>query len=183
MDVREMQTKPKNAFNRGMEHEIYSSLKNPDMLFKVGELDVINEWYEVFKSDPQIFPVVYRIGKIPVKNVYYVGLEKLDTDKFQQKWNQLELSLEEIGALDVDRGETFSDLYMNEGLDAEVFKQIAKNLVNKDRNSYNFFVEFLTVIKKCERAIYKVMGKDTIVDVHKYNFGYSKDGKLKCLDI
>lgn len=183
MELDEMHIKPKQVFNRGMEHEIYPSLKNPDILFKVGDLDIIDEWYEVFKSDSEIFPKVYKIGKVPNKNVYYVGLEKLDTNRFQKKWDDLELSMEDIGVLDVDRGETFSDLYMNEGSDAQVFKDIAIKLVNHSRNDYNFFVEFLTVIKKCEKAILKVMGKDTIVDVHKYNFGYSKDGKLKCLDI
>jgi hypothetical protein len=42
---------------------------------------------------------------------------------------------------------------------------------------------FLSVIKKCEKTILKVKGKDTIDDTHKYNFGYGKDGKIKCLDL
>jgi hypothetical protein len=29
----------------------------------------------------------------------------------------------------------------------------------------------------------KIKNKDTFVDAHKYNFGYGKDGKIKCLDL
>ena len=183
MELDELNIRPKKVFNKGMEHEIYSSLKNPNVLFKVGELDVINEWYEVFKSNSQIFPVVYKIGKVPQNNVYYVAIEKLDTDKFKQKWEELELAMEDVGMLDVDRGESFSDLYMNEGSDAKIFVEVGKKLSKHNKNAYNFFIELLSLIKKCEKTILKVTGKDTVVDVHKYNFGYSQDGNLKCLDI
>jgi hypothetical protein len=183
MEIHELGTKEKEVFNRGMEHQIFASKSNPNVLFKVGHKDTVDEWYEVFKSDSEIFPKVFRAGKMQDEDIYYVELEKLDTKKFENDWDDLELALEDIGAIDVDRGETFAVLYINEGSDASVFVEIGKKLLNYNKEVYNFFIDFLSVIKKCERTILKVKGKDTIVDTHKYNFGYGKDGKIKCLDL
>jgi hypothetical protein len=183
MKIHELGTKKKEVFNRGIEHTIFASKNNPNVLFKVGFKDTVDEWYEVFKSDSEIFPEVFRAGKIKDENIYYVELEKLDTNKFENDWDDLELALKDIGAIDVDMEESFSDLYMNEGSDSSVFVEIGKKLLNYNRERYNFFINFLSVIKKCEKTIFKVKGKDTIVDTHKYNFGYGKDGKIKCLDL
>lgn len=183
MEIQELGTKSKEIFGSGIEHQIFGSKSNPNVIFKVGHKDTVDEWYEVFKAHPEIFPKVFRAGKMQDEDIYYVELEKLDTKKFEGSWDDLELSLEDIGAVDVDRGERFSDLYMNEGSDANVFVEIAKKLKKHNMDSYNFFIELLRVIKSCEKAILKVKGKDTIVDVHKYNFGYGSDGKIKCLDL
>jgi hypothetical protein len=183
MEIHELGTREKEVFNRGMEHQIFASKSNPNVLFKVGHKDTVDEWYEVFKSDSEIFPKVFRAGKMQDEDIYYVELEKFDTKKFEDDWDNLELALEDIGAIDVDRGETFADLYINEGSDASVFVEIGKKLLNHNKESYNFFINFLKTIKSCEKAILRVKGKDTIVDTHKYNFGYGKDGKIKCLDL
>jgi hypothetical protein len=183
MEIQELGTKEKEVFNRGLEHQIFASKSNPNVLFKVGHKDTVDEWYEVFKSEPEIFPKVFRAGKMQDENIYYVELEKLDTKKFENDWDSLELSLEDIGVLDVDRGESFSDLYITEGSDASIFVDIGKKLLNHNKKDYDFFINFLTVIKKCEKAILKIKNKDTFVDAHKYNFGYGKDGKIKCLDL
>ena len=159
------------------------SKSNPNVVFKVGHKDTVDEWVDVFKSNVDIFPKVFRYGKMKEKDIYYVELEKLNTRKFEEKWDKLELSLEDVGVLDVDSGESFSDLYLMEGSDAKIFVEIGKKLYSHDRDSYNFFIEFLTLIKNCERAIMSVKNKDTFVDAHKYNFGYGSDGKIKCLDI
>jgi hypothetical protein len=183
MEIQELGTKEKEVFGSGIEHEIYASRSNPNVIFKVGHKDTVDEWYEVFKSNPEIFPKVFRAGKMQDEDIYYVELEKLDTKKFENDWDDLELAMEDIGALDVDRGESFADLYMNEGSDASIFVEIGKKLAKYNKDAYNFFINFLTVIKQCERAILSVKEKDTIVDAHKYNFGYGSDGKIKCLDL
>jgi hypothetical protein len=182
-NIDELGTTEKQVFGSGVEHEIYASKSNPNVIFKVGHKDTVDEWYEVFKSNPEIFPKVFRAGKMQDKNIYYVELEKLDTDKFENNWDDLELAMEDIGALDVDSGESFADLYMNEGSDANVFIEIGKKLSKHSKKDYDFFIELLRVIKECERTQLSVTGKDTIVDAHKYNFGYGGDGKIKCLDI
>ena len=183
MNIQELDIKQKEVFGSGIEHQVFTSDVNPNIIFKVGHKDVVNEWYNVFRSNPTIFPKVFRMGQLKDKNYYYVELEKLDTKKFEKKWDNLTLSLDEIGVINTDYSESFSDLYMNEGSDSEVFKQIAKELKSKKNKSFNFFIELLTLIKECERAILSTTGKDTLIDVHQYNFGYSSDGKLKCLDL
>jgi hypothetical protein len=45
----------------------------------VGHKDVVDEWFEVFKSNSNIFPKVFRAGKMKDKNIYYVEIEKLNT--------------------------------------------------------------------------------------------------------
>lgn len=183
MEIKELGTKEKEMFGSGMEHQIFGSKTNPSVIFKVGHKDTVDEWYEVFKSNPEIFPKVFRAGKMHDGDFYYVELEKLDTDKFENNWDDLELAMEDIGALDVDSGESFADLYLNEGSDAKIFIEIGKKLKNYNMNAYNFFIDFLKVIKDSEKAILSVKGKDTIVDAHKFNFGYGSDGKIKCLDL
>lgn len=183
MNIQELGTREKDMFGSGIEHQIFASKSNPNVIFKVGHKDTVDEWYEVFKSNPEIFPKVFRAGKMQDEDIYYVELEKLDTDKFEDKWDDLELAMEDIGALDVDRGESFTDLYTKEGLDTQIFIEIGKKLKNYNKEAYDFYIDFLTVIKNCERAMLSVKGKDTLVDAHKYNFGYGSDGKIKCLDL
>lgn len=183
IQIRELGTRKKSPLGHGIEHEIYFSEKKPNVVYKVGESDVVNEWYEVFKSNPDIFPVVYKSGKTNKDDFYYVELEKLDTEKFEDEWDDLELSLEDIGALDVDRGENFTDLYTLEGTSSKKFIEIGKSLKKYNKTMYDFYIKFLDLLKRCEREQLKVTGKDTLVDAHKHNFGYSKDGKIKCLDI
>jgi hypothetical protein len=182
-NIEEIGTSEKQVYGKGIEHQIYGSKSNPNVVFKVGHKDVVDEWFEVFKSNSNIFPKVFRAGKMKDKNIYYVEIEKLNTKYFEKKWDDLELSLEDIGAIDVDSRESFSDLYMKYGSNSSIFVDIAKKLKKHNIDSYNFFIELLKVIKESERALLSVSGKDTIVDVHKYNFGYGGDGKIKCLDI
>jgi hypothetical protein len=183
MEIQELGTQDKNMYGSGLEHAIYASKSNPNVLFKVGHKDSVNEWFELFKKHPNLFPKVFRSGKLQDKDYYYVEIEKLDTGKFEDNWDMLEESLEDIGAVDPDEGESFSDLYLTNGSDAEIFKNIAIKLSKHNKDSYNFFIELLTLIKDCERAQNSFLNKDTIVDAHKYNFGYSSDGKIKCLDV
>jgi len=183
MEVNELGTKEKEPFGSGLEHKIYPSLKDPNILFKVGEKDIIFEWYELFLNNPDLFAKVYGIGKIPNSQNYFVKIEKLDTQKFESNWDSLEESLEDIGVVDTDTGESFIDIYFNFGSDSEKIKEILIKLKNYNIDSYNFFVELLTLIKNAEKKQNEFLNKDTIVDMHKYNLGYDKNGKLKFLDV
>lgn len=168
---------------QGLEHRIFSSKKNPDILFKIGEAEIIDEWVDTFKNDPMVFPIIYRVGYMPDKNYKFVTLEKLDTKKFEEKWDDLELALEDIGAVDVDRRESFTDLYANEGTDSKVFSEIAIELKKHNKEVFDFYIDLLKVIKRAEKIQNDTLKKDTLVDAHKYNFGYDKESKLKMLDV
>lgn len=173
----------KEMYGRGIEHGIFSSSKKPNVLFKVGENEVVDEWVDIFKESPDIFPVIYKVGRMPGMKHKYVEIEKLNTRDFELKWDKLENDLEELGIVDVDRGESFTDIYTNYGSDAEHFKEIASSLKNHNTDSLNFFIDILRLIKQAEKVQLDVTGRDTFVDAHKYNFGYDSKNNLKILDI
>ena len=184
MNIQELDIKQKEVMGSGLEHQIFQSKTNPNLIYKVGHKDVVEEWFEVFKSNPEIFPKVFRAGKMKDTDYYYVELEKLDTKSFEKDWDDVfEKSLVKVGSLMFNYESSFTDFYMDKGSDSEIFKEIAKELYSYNKDDYNFFIKLLTVIKETEKTILKVLGKETIVDAHKYNFGYGKDKKIKCLDL
>lgn len=168
---------------QGLEHRIFPSKNNPKVLFKVGENEIIDEWVNTFKNDSSVFPKIFHVGLLPDKKHKFVALEKLDTSAFEKKWDDLELALEDIGAVDVDRRESFTDLYAQEGTDSKVFGDIAIELRNHDKEIFDFYIDLLRVIKRAEKVQNETLKKDTLVDAHKYNFGYNEDGNLKMLDV
>ena len=160
-----------------MEHRIYASLKNPDRLFKVGDFDVVDHWVNVFRSNPEFFPKIYRAGKFPkYPKLYYVEIEKLDTKKFIENWDNLEMDLEEMGVIDLDNMNGLDQLYLDGKLDLAISDEILDRLADYNRK---FIIELLKLVKNCE----SVVGGSGIIDFHKYNFGYGSDGKIKCLDL
>jgi len=186
--LREMPVRQKERVGQGMEHVIYSSEKFPDRLFKIGDNDVVEEWVKVFRSDNNIFPIVYKVGKYSGKeNVYWVMIEKLDVNKAKEEWDYLHDKLEELGITDEDDeeislfGRDFTDIYINHGEDKDSIEGILKTLETHDKRALGIFVKWFSLVKKCESQAKKVLGRDTFIDAHKYNFGYSNDGKLKCL--
>lgn len=180
----EVRTQQKSEFGRGMEHRIYPSKSNPNRLFKVGDIGVTH-WVKVFESNPEIFAKVFRTGKLDKWN-YYAEIEKLQTDRVLSEWQQIEDKLEELGIIDSEDegyGRDITDIYTNHGHDQNVITDIAKKLSEYDKDTYNLFIKYFKLFKDCEKAIEKAVGHETLVDAHRYNFGYSSDGKLKCLDI
>lgn len=186
--LNEVRTQQKTEFNRGMEHRIYASKNNPDRLFKVGDEGVL-DWVKVFRSNPDIFAKVFRTGKInddKSRDLYYAEIEKLQTDRVLSEWQQIEDKLEELGIIDSEDegfGRDITDLYVNHGHDQKTITEIANKLNDYDKDTYNLFIKYFKLFKDCEKSIEKFVGHGTLVDAHRYNFGYSSDGKLKCLDI
>ncbi|MFN9958439.1 MAG: hypothetical protein ACK55I_35515, partial [bacterium] len=104
----EVRTQKKDEFNRGMEHRIYASKSNPDRLFKVGD-EGVGYWVKVFRSNPDIFAQVFRTGKLDKWN-YYAEIEKLETNRVLNEWQQIEEKLEEIGIIDSEDGSYGRDI-------------------------------------------------------------------------
>ena len=67
------------------------------------------------------------MGKVPSENKYYVVIEKLNSKKFEEDWDKLELALEDVGAVDVDKGENFTTLYIIDGTSSEKFIEIGQD--------------------------------------------------------
>ena len=120
---------------------------------------------------------IYRAGKFPkYPKLYYVEIEKLDTKKFIENWDNLEMDLEEMGVIDLDNMNGLDQLYLDGKLDLAISDEILDRLADYNRK---FIIELLKLVKNCE----SVVGGSGIIDFHKYNFGYDKKGTLKCLDI
>ena len=80
-------------------------------------------------------------------------------------------------------GRDITDIYMGHGPNPKAISEIAKRLKEYDIDAYKLFIKYFNLFNECERAIVKIVGRETVLDAHRYNFGYSPDGKLKCLDI
>jgi hypothetical protein len=182
--LREIKTRPKQQFAHGMEHQIYPSKANPNRLFKVGD-EGVTYWVKVFNSAPNSFAKIFRTGKLQ-DGRYYAEIEKLNTERVMNEWQQIENSLEELGIIDYDGGtygRDITDIYMNHGEDPKIIGDILERLKKYNKNSFNLFAKYLKIFKDCEKAIEKIAGHETVLDAHRYNFGYDSNGKLKCFDI
>lgn len=178
----------KEKYGYGIEHTIYPLKNHPDKLIKVGDKDTVDKWVEVFRSNPEIFPKIFNSGDLPRTNNKkgYAIIEKVDVDKAMREWELLEEKLEEVGVIDFEDGafgRDITDIYVNYEGDPKTITFIASKLKKYDVKAYDLFIKWFSLFKDCQRAIEKVVGHGTLVDAHKYNFGYGQDGKLKCFDI
>ena len=190
-ELKEINTTQKTKFGQGMEHSIYPSKFHPDRLFKVGEKETVEQWVKIFRSNPEIFPKIFRVGKISNykyndSDIFFVEIEKLITDKAIKEWDFLEDKLEESGIIDFEDGafgRDITDIYTHYEDDQKTITHIATKLKEYDNKAYNLFIKWFRLLKECQKSIENVVGHGSLVDAHKYNFGYGSDGKLKCLDI
>lgn len=198
-EVDEIATTEKMAVGQGSFHKVYPSLKNPNIVYKVGFEAEVDDWLNLFKAHPNIFPKVYNVGYINVKlkevvtqlnwrrkgkgiahkpgdNVVlkYVALERLDTDKAKENWRVLSINTEHLRNKSIQ--EYFSSIGLNDENEKE-FLNIGLEL-KKERypHFYRIFLDYYNLI----REIYELRPN---ADVHTGNFGYDKQGNLKCLDI
>jgi hypothetical protein len=199
-DVDEVATKEKELVGKGAFHNVYPSNKNPNMVYKIGFDEDVNGWVDLFKSRPDIFPKVYGTGYVNIKlkkqvtnfswrtgefkpitynpgdtvKVKYVGVERLDTEKARQHWNSL------ANVVSVMSGKSLQTYLTSLGMDEEMeeeFLSIGERIKETGNDFiYNIFVEFYNLIQ----SVYELK---PVADVHVGNYGYDKDGNLKCLDI
>jgi hypothetical protein len=199
-DVDEIATKEKELVGKGAFHNVYPSNKNPNMVYKIGFDEDVNGWVDLFKSRPDIFPKVYGTGYVNIKlkkqvtnfswrtgefkpitynpgdtvKVKYVGVERLNTEKAKQHWNSL------ANVVSVMSGKSLQTYLTSLGMDQEMedeFLSIGEKIKETGNDFiYNIFVEFYNLI----HSVYELK---PVADVHVGNYGYDKDGNLKCLDI
>ena len=198
--VDEIATKEKELVGKGSFHNVYPSNKNPNMVYKIGFDEDVNGWVDLFKSRPDIFPKVYGTGHVNIKlkkqvtnfswrtgefkpitynpgdtvKVKYVGVERLNTEKAKQHWNSL------ANVVSVMSGKSLQTYLTSLGIDEEMeeeFLSIGEKIKETGNDFiYNIFVEFYNLI----HSVYELK---PVADVHVGNYGYDKDGNLKCLDI
>jgi hypothetical protein len=174
-EVDEVKVKEKSPLGSGIQHKVYESKRYPDKVFKVGLLDSVQDAYQFFKNYPYLFPKVYGYKKLGEmkddfgNDLYYIILEKLDTKSFVTLWRKLAPICKNV------IGESF---YM-----------LVYDLMYKETE----WIEFLDHLKDNEKDVYeKALELYQLVyeineiydgpDIHDGQFGYDKEGVLKCLD-
>lgn len=179
--LNEIKVKEKTPFGWGTEHKIFPSQKFPDRLYKVGEKDSVDRWFEIFKSNPNMFPKVYGAGYFknnPERK--FVEIEKLDTKKVDDEWTMLEFALQDIGMLDEDLEYLDDILYAVATGNYNVHDVLSKLKLSSPKN-FRLFKKWTDFITNVSRFL-KSKGYEYF-DVHRNNFGYDNSGNIKALDI
>ena len=199
-DVDELATKEKELVGKGAFHNVYPSNKNPNIVYKIGFDEDVNGWVDLFKSRPDIFPKVYGAGHVNIKlkkqvtnfswrtgefkpitynpgdtvKVKYVAVERLNTEKAKQHWNSL------ANVVSTMSGKSLQTYLTSLGMDEEMEEEFL-SLGEKIKETGNDFIYEIFV--ELYNLIHSVYELKPTADVHVGNYGYDKDGNLKCLDI
>jgi hypothetical protein len=204
-DIDELDIKHKTPKGSGSFHYVYNSTQNPNRVFKIARPSDIDEWLSLFKNNPDIFPSVYRVGETKVKlqepknylefidgeikyvkhkvgdvvDAKYVELDKLDTVKAKNDWMQLDNAITDM----TEEGWEFQDYvihlilkFTSQGGDSDMIDAVSKNMEVEHPEMIKTLKKFIVLIKK----LCQIKKRP---DLHIDNFGYDKDGTLKCLDI
>jgi hypothetical protein len=178
--LEEMSTQPKKEFGRGAFHKVYSSNKNPDRLYKIGDEDTVDKWVTTFQQYPQYFPKVYRVfpyRKDPSLKV--VEIEKLDTAKAANELSMIESFLLDYSDEISCNGRFISPLNFFE---TPCFNSVVEAADNGDDP---YILPILYKWAKVLRAVTPIIEKDLgrNLDLHIGNVAYDKIGKIKFIDI
>ena len=199
-EVSELDTKDKDLVGKGAFHNVYISKKNPNVVYKIGFDEDVSGWVDIFKSRPDLFPKVYKMGHLNIKlkksattfswrsgdfkpitynpgdtvKVKYVEVEKLDTDKARLHWNSL------ANVVSVMSDKSLQTYLTSLGMDEEMEEEF-KSLGEKIKETGNTFIyEILVDFYNLVHSVYELK---PVADVHVGNYGYDNKGNLKCLDI
>ncbi len=180
MKLLEILIKDKEMVGQGAFHKVYPSGHNPNIVYKVGRKGTLQDWVDMFKEYPSLFPKIYGDIKtltIPIKgfnnqvmgkiDVEYIAIEKLNTKKFIQFYNEIDLYFVENDLLYYLRR-------YDESVD--VFLEVGVEMSEKNPRLYNDYVDFINLVD----FIYEIKPS---ADLHKHQFGYNSNGEIKCLDI
>lgn len=177
-NVKNPNIRVKSPMGGGADHRIFNST-NPKLVYKAeirpGEVD---KWYDLFSKNPDVFPKVGK--KVKVKDdsgkmLDAVVIERLDTSKFMNFWDDMEKNLFQIQKkLPYNEQISLEYLLKNFKKNESVKKQfnIFKKQTKPSSDTNNFF--------KLVDRLYEISPNP---DIRKFNFGYDSNGLLKSLDI
>lgn len=177
-NVKNPNIRNKSTMGGGADHRIFSSI-NPKLVYKAeirpGEVD---KWYDLFSKNPDIFPKVGKKVKVKDKNgevLNAVVVERLDTSKFMNIWDNMEKNLSQIQ----------KNLPNSERLSLERLLKNFKNneFFNKQFNIFKNQIEPSSEINDFFKLIDRLYEISPNPDIRKFNFGYDSNGVLKSLDI
>jgi hypothetical protein len=169
----------KDVYKDGTQHEVYRDHKDSGKIFKVVKPDHPDvskqsyNWIKIFKENPEYFPIVYK------STDRGASLEKLDYSKANKEFNEIEGS----GRFDLRLGrDWFQGLLKDiaEGdYDKSLVEKVGKYFQSEAPEMASAFKRFINLMIKLQ----PINHPEWTLDAHAGNFGYSKNGKLKMLDI
>lgn len=174
-----MSVQQKDVYKDGTQHAVYKDHKDPNKIYKVVKPDHFDvskqayNWIKVFKEHPEYFPIVYK------STDRGASLERLDYNKANKEFNEIE----SVGKYDLDlKRDWFQGLLKDiaEGeYDKDLVSKVGKYLQRESPELAASFKKFIDLMIKLQ----PINDPEWTLDAHAGNFGYSKGGKLKMLDI
>lgn len=206
-DIEFKEGRSRKEMGAGVEHKVFPSTTDPNIVYKLGSKKSIDSWVEEFKKDPSIFPKVFKRGRTKIKlksdlpfyregntaksipagtvvPMDYVEMEKLDTQKVEKEWDELDNAFENIMEIDDWGFLDFLIIYMTNTPQARANGYDNDKTISKlDTEIKQHFPGLYPVLLKYLNLTDKIKAVTKgVPDLHRYNFGYDKKGNLKCLD-
>lgn len=184
--MKELNIRQKKLLGHGVEHDVYPSKNNPEIVYKVGFEASINRLVKASKAYPKFFPIVYKVGKLKNKeNRYFVAVEKLNTKRVETEWQELEETFAQLGYIDKSMVNSIDQLFVEIVLygDEEFDNnELFNRLKEVNKKQYKLFVKWVNFLHQVNNIIGPFKNHFPL-DIHSGNFGYDQQGNMKCLDI
>jgi len=176
----ELSTKEKDPFGAGCYHRVYTSVKNPNMLYKVGDRDIVEGWVRIFKKYPDMFPKVYRV--FPFKknpNYWVVEIEKLDRDRAEKEFKELDDFVYNCELTYKGLVIRFSRIYL-EGYLSTVINNIKTHGVEGLQKYIPLLEKWADYLDRLAKILEV---ENDYPDFHEGNFAYDSNNNIKAIDI
>jgi hypothetical protein len=170
----------KEIYAEGGDCFLYPFLKDNNKIIKYFDdyPEMMNHHAEMFQKRPDIFPILYKQGK------KYLLLEKLNDKKaLLDIDNMLNYYINKYNLINIKN--YWPEYIKNEphSMTTYCMRDIFNNKFGKiEIDKYKDLYERIDYIIKEITPYYKEI-EPYHPDIHPYNFGYSKDGILKFLDV
>lgn len=179
----ELSTTDKCAFGSGCYHTVYTSAKNPNRLYKVGQRNVVEEWVNIFNASPNLFPKIYRVFPSKKDPRYFiVEIEKLNTIYAEQDFTAVADITREFNRTNY----TINDnIYLSE-LDAKKVDKLVQFIKGGRRTPQDAEDLINLVTKWCKYLMTitpLILEYKEHTDFHGGNFGYDNNGNIKAIDV
>jgi hypothetical protein len=175
-DLDEVQTRTKRILGKGREREVYLSHTNPDLVFKLwGYEDLVNE-KEFFDKHPDLYVKIHKVrphNNSHYDNLGYAIMDRVDTKGFKQECIKLQNAVEQIG---FSRG-IFG--LIDGSRNEKKYDEIVDKLNEFDPSMADFFIN----LRDCVVGVENSMGRFEYFDRSFDQFGFDKEGNVKCFDI
>ena len=170
----ELLTREKDILGQGLEHVVYPST-DPTKVYKLGETRYVKEWVPIFKSRPDLFPIIYKTGFYKGdKDITWVEMERLDTEQFEVDFDVLDSIIEDVSNYDGVLGAIKSTEYNEKEWD-----KLYDNIKQQDPEIADFYTDLYNNVIQTKRF---KKGLFNTYDFHKGQFGYDDDKNVKMLD-